>query len=72
MIPNLPINNIVSPITIKTFLALQIKEHDHNYFNSPINGRRQTFIFRPELLELDMTIDKNINFSLIHIPNGKF
>jgi hypothetical protein len=44
---------------------------DHNYVNSSINGRRQTSIFRLELLGPGMTIDKNMNSGLIHIPGGR-
>jgi len=44
---------------------------DHNCANSSINGQRQTSIFRPGLLGPGMTVDKNMNFGLIHIPDGK-
>jgi hypothetical protein len=31
----------------------------------------KTSIFRPGLLGLGMTVDKNMNSGLIHIPGGK-
>jgi hypothetical protein len=60
-------------ITKFCFLEMsKVKDpEDHNCVNSSINGRRQTSIFHPGLLGPGMTIDKNMNSGLIHIPGGK-